>query len=465
MDLHVDSLQVDPFGFNRDSHHHHHHLPLPDFSTDDSPPHFNDPLSPKHSLKDLDESLHSKPLFHSQHNELLDDFMAPNSPSPVDSPTIRESDEPHTLDLPSSTTADQAGTSLPQITIPIVLPPGGTTVIDGVTYNNRGYEVCGALNKFNKPCQRIGRCPFHPEQKKADPPPPVAIPNEGLAPVPAPEPRRFLPIKKGPYKSGWKKDEHLRFLKGLQIHGRGSWKDIALIVGTRTPTQIQVHAHRYYLRQQQGTKNKRSIHDISLEDLEELEVQHGSIMQGPPSPLPQLSPPSPDNGDNSHDLSHLFQTHSTFSHHNNNNNIHNPPSPPMSHPIHSSATSFTGSTNSSTNFPPLFPSGSSSSLAGLLPLQLPMPASSAPFSMNYHASSSWFNPSPYNMPPMNDLGDDNLAALHLPPPSDHKLLSPLQTSFSQDDYEDDDELTDSDFSVTHSHLTHIQDEDEEVNGD
>jgi SHAQKYF class myb-like DNA-binding protein len=464
MDLHVDSLHVDPFGFNRDSHHHHHLLP--DFPNDDSPQ-FNDPLSPKHSLKDLDESLHSKPLFHSQHNELLDDFMAPpGSPSSVGSPSIRESDEPHNLDLAASAGTEQNGISLSQIAIPIALPPGGTTVIDGVTYNNRGYEVCGALNKFNKPCQRIGRCPFHPDHKKADPPPPIPVATEGPAPIP--EPRRFLPIKKGPYKSGWKKDEHLRFLKGLQIHGRGSWKDIALIVGTRTPTQIQVHAHRYYLRQQQGTKNKRSIHDISLEDLEELEVQHGSIMQpNPHSPLPQLSPPSPENSDhNSHDLSHLFH-HNSYSHHNSVNNnsnhtshLHSPPSSPISH-IHS--------TTSSTNFPPLFPSGTTNTntLPGLLPLQLPMPGSSAPFSMNYHSSSSWFNPSPYSIPPMN-IGDDNLAGLHLPPPSDHKLLSPLHNPFSHDDYEDDDELTDSDFNVSHAHLSNVhneQNDDEEDNGD
>jgi hypothetical protein len=119
MDIHVDSLQVDPFGYR--DHHHHHHLPLPDFSNDDSPPHFSDSLSPKHSLKDLDDSLHSKALFHSQHNELLDDFMAaPNSPSPVESPTIRESDEPHTLDLSPPITTEQNGSPLSQIAIPIV---------------------------------------------------------------------------------------------------------------------------------------------------------------------------------------------------------------------------------------------------------------------------------------------------------------------------------------------------------
>jgi len=82
------------------------------------------------------------------------------------------------------------------------------------------------------------------------------------------------PIKKGPYKRGWTKDEHIRFLKGLQYHGKGSWKEISLIVGTRSPSQIQVHAHRYFLRQQQGNKNKRSIHDFTLDDLTELEGHH-----------------------------------------------------------------------------------------------------------------------------------------------------------------------------------------------
>jgi len=369
--------------------------------------------------------------------------------------------------------------------IPLALPPGGTTVIDGVTYNNRGYEVCGALNKFNKPCQRIGRCPFHPEHKKTDAPP---APHESHASVASTavilDQRRFLPIKKGPYKSGWKKDEHLRFLKGLQIHGRGSWKDISLIVGTRTPTQIQVHAHRYYLRQQQGTKNKRSIHDISLEDLEELEVQHGSIMPVPHSPLPQLPPPSPDNESPAHDITHLFQSHHpphSFPHHtshhtsanghssmNGNGHLHSHShshshtSSPPSHSS-SSSSSFSGSTSASTNFPPLFSgSSSSSSLPGLLPLPLPMPGGgSAPFSMTYHPSSAWFNTSPF--PTMSSLssinmGDDNLAGLHLPPPADHKLLSPLAPSFSHDDYEDDDEITDSDFTVAHHHRKHSGDE-------
>jgi SHAQKYF class myb-like DNA-binding protein len=50
-----------------------------------------------------------------------------------------------------------------------------------------------------------------------------------------------------PYKQGWTQDEHVRFLRGLQIYGKGAWKEIAQIVGTRNPTQIQVHAQRVSL--------------------------------------------------------------------------------------------------------------------------------------------------------------------------------------------------------------------------
>jgi len=123
--------------------------------------------------------------------------------------------------------------------------------------NHRSYEICGQTNRHSKPCQRIGRCPFHvPKDKSECKGPPL-----------------MLLQKKGTYKTGWTPEEHVRFLKGIQIHGKGAWKDIATIVGTRTSTQIQVHAHRYFLRQKQGTKNKRSIHDFSLNDLAELETK------------------------------------------------------------------------------------------------------------------------------------------------------------------------------------------------
>jgi SHAQKYF class myb-like DNA-binding protein len=98
--------------------------------------------------------------------------------------------------------------------------------------------------------------------------PPVQQQHQQLSvPLPTPHQQNVPPVKKGPYKQGWSKEEHILFLKGLKIHGKGAWKEIATIVGTRTPTQIQSHAQKYFLRQKQKNKNKRSIHDITMEDL------------------------------------------------------------------------------------------------------------------------------------------------------------------------------------------------------
>lgn len=112
--------------------------------------------------------------------------------------------------------------------------------------------MCGKINQHGKPCQRIGKCPFHSEKEK-----------------------KSLP------KKGWTKDEHSRFLQGLKTYGRGNWKQIAVVVGNKTPTQIQSHAQKYFLRQKQQHKNKRSIHDFSLEDLEAASpTQHGNNQAG-----------------------------------------------------------------------------------------------------------------------------------------------------------------------------------------
>lgn len=37
----------------------------------------------------------------------------------------------------------------------------GCVVHDGIVYNKKGYRICGVMNQHDKPCQRIGHCPFH----------------------------------------------------------------------------------------------------------------------------------------------------------------------------------------------------------------------------------------------------------------------------------------------------------------
>jgi len=159
------------------------------------------------------------------------------------------------------------------------VPTQGVSGDPNLVYNSRGYEVCGQLNQHSKPCQRIGRCPFHGSKKGPDPVPPMK------------KEKKERPQKLEPFKQGWTRDEHRRFLHGLLSYGKGRWKEIALVVGTRNPTQIQSHAQKFFLRQKQQSKNKRSIHDITLEDLQEMEhVPEQSQTSRPPSNSPKISP-------------------------------------------------------------------------------------------------------------------------------------------------------------------------------
>jgi len=125
--------------------------------------------------------------------------------------------------------------------------------------SKKNVVVCGVLNKYKKPCQRIGKCPFHSKKKqrgkKVD-----RMANN--TPVP-------LIQKK---KRSWMPEEHLLFLKGLQLCGKGSWKAIEKIVKSRTSSQIQAHANRYFKRQKiEQEKINRSINDFDLDDFENLE--------------------------------------------------------------------------------------------------------------------------------------------------------------------------------------------------
>ncbi|KAF8021513.1 hypothetical protein BT93_G1836 [Corymbia citriodora subsp. variegata] len=72
--------------------------------------------------------------------------------------------------------------------------------------------------------------------------------------------------KKSERKRGiaWTKEEHERFLRGLEIFGKGDWKSISkYFVITKTPTQVASHAQKYFNRldRTENQKLRRSIND------------------------------------------------------------------------------------------------------------------------------------------------------------------------------------------------------------
>ena len=236
------------------------------------------------------------------------------------------------LPLPNSTTPGNS----PEMAVAIYdiakLLNAKCTVFRGKVYNDKGHPICGVLNQHDRPCGRIGKCPFHfystpvtrdnvcngqvdatgtaiPDHNNAisrtsyDP---TAVAN-GI------EQPRLTPPKKMQYKHGWSKEEHYLFLSGLRTHGRGAWKQIAIDVKTRTATQVQSHAQKFYLRQKQRNKNKRSIHDLTLDSPEMTEIEK-QLALDPNNPL------------NRHHHNQHQQSHHHHHHHHHHNG--NPPPPP-----------------------------------------------------------------------------------------------------------------------------------------
>lgn len=52
----------------------------------------------------------------------------------------------------------------------------------------------------------------------------------------------------------WTREEHLLFMKGLELYGKG-WKKIAGLIKTRTVVQIRTHAQKYFLKLSKARQN------------------------------------------------------------------------------------------------------------------------------------------------------------------------------------------------------------------
>ncbi|XP_028805184.1 transcription factor DIVARICATA-like [Neltuma alba] len=78
------------------------------------------------------------------------------------------------------------------------------------------------------------------------------------------------PIRKK--RSSWSLDEHILFLVGVEIHGKGKWKKISEnVVRTRSVMQVASHAQKFYLLQRKRDarvkRRKGGINALTLENI------------------------------------------------------------------------------------------------------------------------------------------------------------------------------------------------------
>ena len=104
---------------------------------------------------------------------------------------------------------------------------------------------------------------------------PVPGPHFGSTPTPNASPTPSKGSKDSSRREKWTVEEHRLFLKGLEVFGKGSWRDVSRhYVKTKTCTQVASHAQKYFKRQASAAaarelgadtgRKRASIHDTAL---------------------------------------------------------------------------------------------------------------------------------------------------------------------------------------------------------
>ncbi len=65
----------------------------------------------------------------------------------------------------------------------------------------------------------------------------------------------------------WKRDEHVRFLEALKIHGK-EWRRVQDYVKTRTSTQARSHAQKFFIKlEKKGQDLKQFLDSFDKDNL------------------------------------------------------------------------------------------------------------------------------------------------------------------------------------------------------
>ncbi|BAT88404.1 hypothetical protein LR48_Vigan09g117500 [Vigna angularis] len=116
----------------------------------------------------------------------------------------------------------------------------------------------------------------------------------------------------------WTKAEHKRFLEGLDIYGKGNWKNISAYIQTKSASQVASHAQKYFIRQSKSKeeKKRKSIHDMVIENTTHtnIHIQNSSSIASSlfyeMQPQQQVIPFNPQiNMSHLHELNHINMTY------------------------------------------------------------------------------------------------------------------------------------------------------------